>query len=114
MKVANIRDAIDYINSTFLKPGGGQHLLASLDGLIENQPGYITFRIYRNEFKSRDKDTLGHMLALMVPVLGAGYERTATAVTEEYVWEITPVRFIRLWKHTNSGTFIQLFDKEDT
>lgn len=111
MKVANIPAAIDYINQSFPKPNGRQHLLASFDGLIENRPGRITFRVYRTEFPSKVKDTLGHLLDLVIPVLSNDYERTCTADTEEYLWAIGHERYIRVWYHKRSGTFIQLFDK---
>lgn len=108
LATANIWAAVLYINRSFPKSNGREHMIASFDGLQENQPGRITFRLYRVEFPS--KDTLGYVLLLLIAVLGRKYERTCTQDTEAYEWHLTPTRSIVVWYKKGEGSFIQLRD----
>ena len=108
LATANIWTAVDYINDSFPRDDGVPVGLVRWLGLQENQPGHITFRVYRS--RTVRFDTLGRILKRVKPVLGEKYVRTCTQDTETYEWRLTPTRSLIVWYKKRVGTFIQLRD----
>lgn len=107
LAIANLWKAISYVNDSFPEIGVPKALV-SFASVRENQPGHVTFRIYRS--RTHSHDTLGAAVLRVRRVLGHSYVRTCTEDTETYAWQLTTERSIVLWHKKGVGTFIQLRD----
>jgi hypothetical protein len=108
---ADVSLAIEYINSLSpLKPNGSrQHpYLASYLSLVENEVGYIRFRIHRNEFKVRD--TVRAMADLVSGALGKPTTEGRSNRGSSFSWKVGEHRWVQVSHQHNVGTFIQLID----